>query len=495
MHILGKMGLFILAGLLFAGVAWAAKPLEELSAAEAAAMIKNGEITSEELVTALLQRIEATQNLNAFISLDPQSAIKAARAADLAVKQGRPLGKLHGVPIAVKDNIDAAGFPTTAGTRGMFKIEPGKDAAMVAMLKAQGAIVVGKTNMHELGFGIICDNAYFGAVRNPYNPDYITGGSSGGNAAALAAKLIPLAIGSDTGGSIRIPAGLCGVYGYRPSVGRYSTQGFVPMASTKDVVGPMARTAYDLILTDAILNGYEPDTIKPLNLQGLRIGIPGYPLWQNLDEETAKVMETVLAKLEAAGVVLVRANLDLPDIFNINRYADFYIVLHECRRDFPVYLKSYGLTVTGVAAQIADQDIKRYFNEILLSPVIQSGTRYADVMLNQRAQMITAWEQYFAVNRVDFILSPTTILPARPLANSKHNVELNGANISTETAYLQNTSLSSNAGMAGVSMPAGFTAQGLPVGLEIDVLSGNDIALLSLVLSLEKVLQSPKLEK
>lgn len=485
-----KTGLMILCSLvMLVGVAWA-KPLEQLSASEAAALIKNGEITSTELVTALLKRIAEHNDLNAFITLDAKGALAQAAAADEAVKTGVPLGRLHGVPVVIKDNMDVAGLPTTAGTSGMLKVVPDKDAAIVALLRKEGAIILGKSNLHELGFGITCDNAYFGPVRNPHNREYITGGSSGGNAAALAAYLTPLAIGSDTGGSIRIPASLCGVFGYRPSVGRYPMQGFIPMAPTKDVVGPMARTAADLVLVDAIVNGYDPKTVTPLDLQGLRLGVPRYPLWQNLDPETADVMDATLKKLEAAGVELVYADLPLPDIFELNRYVDYYIVLHECRRDFPGYLKPYGISVARLATQIADPEIRYYFREVYLNPNIGTQPRYDEVMLKYRQLMVKGWEDYFAENRVAFIISPTTILPARPLIGAAEGVELNGHKVSAATAYLQNTGLSSNVGFAGVSVPAGFTSQGLPVGLEIDALSGNDLDLLKLALALDNFLHA-----
>lgn len=461
--------------------------LEELTATEAARLIRTGVITSEELVTALLARMDAYADLNAFISTDAEAALQAARAADEAVRAGGPLGALHGVPIAIKDNMDVAGFATTAGTPALAGYYPAADAAIVALLKGAGAIVMGKTNLHELGFGITCDNAYYGVVRNPYGWEYMVGGSSGGNGAALAARLAPLAIGSDTGGSIRIPAALTGVFGYRPSVGRYPMQGFIPMAPTKDVVGPMARSMADIILVDAIVNGYSPDLIEPKDLAGLRIGVPRYPFYVNLDPEVQNVLDGALAKLEAAGAVLVEADYMIPDIKALNNYVDFYIVLHECRRDFPAYLAKAGLTVEELTAQIADPDIREYFERIYLNPEYVTQERYEEVRWKYRTLMVKAWERYFEENQVDFIVYPTTVLPARPLAGSADTVELNGARVSTSGAYLQNTGLSANVGMAGVSVPIGFTGGGLPVGLEVDVLFGNDLNLLALVLALEKM--------
>lgn len=495
MKLFGIIGIILGITVLGANFSRANEPLHELGATRAAALIKSGQITSTQLVTALLERIEQNKGLNAFITLNSQAALQAAQAADLAVSRGEPLGKLHGVPVAVKDNIDVAGLPTTAGTAGMLKVMPHANSAIVALLKREGAIIIGKTNLHELGFGITCHNAYFGAVKNPHNMQCITGGSSGGNAAALAAGLVPLAIGSDTGGSIRIPASLCGVYGYRPSVGRYPMQGFIPMAPTKDVVGPMARSVEDLILVDAIVNGYDPAEIKPLNLKGLRVGVPEYPLWQNLDAETAGVMEAALQKLVTAGAVSVKVDLPLPNVHNLNLYVDFFIVLHECRRDFSKYLEPYGLTLNDVARRIADPEIKAYFADILLNKNIETEKGYAEAMQTYRPLMVKSWERYFADNKVDFIISPTTILPARPLANGSQTVELNGKQEQVSSAYLQNTGLSSNAGLAGISLPAGFTASGLPVGLEIDVLPGNDINLLRLALALENVIDMKNYKK
>lgn len=464
--------------------------LENLSATEAANLIKDGVITSEELVTVLSQRMKEHADLNAFINVDIGGALRAAREADKASRDGRSLGLLHGVPVAIKDNIDARGFPTTVGTPALEYYYPGEDSGIVALLRQEGAIIIGKTNLHELGFGITCDNVYYGAVKNPYNLGYMVGGSSGGNGAALAAKLIPLAIGSDTGGSIRIPASLTGVYGYRPSVGRYPMQGFIPMAPTKDVIGPMARSMVDIILVDAIVNGYRPDSVKPKPLNGLRIGVPEYPFYQNLDHEVQNIIDKTLTKLEAAGVFLVRADYMVPEIKSLNNYVDFFIVLHECRRDFPSYLAKANLTVAALTEQIADQDIKRYFKDFYLNADYVTQERYPEVMQKYRAIMVKTWERYFTKNQVDYIIYPATILPARPLAGSRETVELNGEQVSTSGAYLQNTSISSNVGMAGISIPIGFTKDGLPVGLEVDVLSGNDMKLLELCLSLEMTIET-----
>lgn len=461
------------------------KPLYTLTAAEAAALIKAGEITSEALVTELLARIKANTDLNAFINVDEKAVLAAARAADQAVKEGKPLGKLHGVPIAIKDNIDVKGLPTTAGTPALENHFPNADAGIVAALKQEGAIILGKTNMHELAFGITSANAHFGSVKNPYNKNYFAGGSSGGTAAAVAARLATVGIGSDTGGSIRIPASLTGLYGYRPSVGRYSGQGVVPMSVTKDVTGPIARSVADIILIDAAVKGYDPSSIKPVELKGLRIGMPKYSFWENLDEETARLTYAALDKLKAAGVEIVED--DIANIDQLDRDVDFPMSLYECKRDFKGFFEPYGIKIEDVVAKIGSPDVKYPFDHFVLGAEAVTPEAYDEVMTKFRPIMIKAYEDYFARNKVDFIIIPTIAAPAKPIAGSEETVEINGKQVPTFPTYVRNTSPGSNVGVAGISLPVGLTKDGLPVGIELDVLSGNDEKLLSLALALESL--------
>lgn len=461
----------------------AQKPLHELTTAEAAGLIKQGVVTSEALVTELLVRIKANADLNAFITVDEQAALEAARTADAAVKAGRPLGKLHGVPLAVKDNIDVAGLPTTAGTPALKNHLPADDAALIAKLKSEGAVILGKTNLHELAFGITSANAYYGSVKNPYNKAYFAGGSSGGTGAAVAARLATAGIGTDTGGSIRIPASLNGLYGYRPSVGRYSVDGVVPMSATKDVTGPIARSMADIILIDAAVNDYDPARIEPMALKGLRIGMPKYSFWENLDAATATLTMAAVEKLKAAGVIIVED--DIADIDKLDRDVDFPMSLYECKRDFVGFFAPYGLKIEDVISQIGSPDVKYPFEHFVLGNEAVTKAAYDEVMTRFRPAMIKAYEDYFARNNVDFIIIPTTAAPAKPIAGSDETVELNGRQVPTFPTYVRNTSPGSNVGIAGVSLPVGLTADGLPVGLEVDALSGNDEKLLRLALALE----------
>jgi len=231
------------------------RALTDLSATEAVAAMREGSISAEEYATALLRRCQDAGNLNAWISLEPERVIEAARAADQLRESGASLGPLHGLPIPVKDSVNTSEYRTTGGTRALEDFHPAEDAELVKRLKNAGATVMGKTNIHELSFGWTSNNHAFGAVHNPYDTSRIPGGSSGGTAAAIAAGMAPLGIAEDTQGSVRVPAALCGVYGFRPTQNRYPNQGVVPITPLFDQVGPHARTVADIALFDHVITG------------------------------------------------------------------------------------------------------------------------------------------------------------------------------------------------------------------------------------------------
>ena len=222
----------------------------DLTVSEAAAAIARGELSALAYAEALLACAAERRALNAFIHHDADGVRAAARAADAARRDGASLGPLHGVPLALKDNLDTAGMPTTGGTPGLRRHRPMQNAPVVQKLLDAGAIAFGKANLHELAYGITNNNGGFGAARNPYDAARIPGGSSGGVGAAVGARIVPAGIGTDTGGSVRIPAALCGIVGFRPTTGRWSTAGVVPISHTRDTPGPMARSVADCVLLD-----------------------------------------------------------------------------------------------------------------------------------------------------------------------------------------------------------------------------------------------------
>lgn len=228
--------------------------LPGLTASEALELMEGGALSSEAYVATLLGRADALHGLNVFISRDSAAVLAAARAADIRRALGLPCGRLCGLPVIVKDNIDSAELPTTAGTPALAAHRPATNAAVLRRLLDEGAVLLGKSNMHELAFGATSNNAFYGPVRNPYDVTRIPGGSSGGTAAAIAARIVPVGLGTDTAGSVRVPAALTGTVGFRPSAGRYSTEGIVLISQTQDRVGTHARTVRDLVLLDRVLS-------------------------------------------------------------------------------------------------------------------------------------------------------------------------------------------------------------------------------------------------
>src|SRR6202162_895401 len=229
-----------------------------LSAVEAVAHMSQGALTSERYAQALLARCQSAHTLNAFIALEPARVLEAARARDHERRDGAKPGPLFGLPIPVKDSVNTRDYPTTGGTPALRHFRPAEDAPVVASLRGAGALVLGKTNLHELSYGWTSNNLAFGPVRNPYDQSRSLGGSGGGPAAAIAARLAPLGIAEDTEGSIRVPAALCGIAGFRPTTGRYSTQGCVPISPLFDQVGPHARSVADLVLFDSVVTRETP---------------------------------------------------------------------------------------------------------------------------------------------------------------------------------------------------------------------------------------------
>src|SRR5882724_2860232 len=279
-----------------------------LGAAEAVAHMSQGALTAERYAQALLAKCRSAQALNAFITLEPARVLEAARARDRERLAGAKPGPLFGLPLPVKDSVNTRDYPTTGGTPALRQFRPKDDAPVVAALRGAGAIVLGKTNLHELSYGWTSNNLAFGAVHNPYDPKRIPGGSSGGTAAAIAAHMAPLGIAEDTEGSIRVPAAMCGIAGFRPSTGRYSTRGCVPISPLFDQVGPHARSVSDLALFDSVAaNDWQP--LQPAPLKGLRFGIVRNYWFTSLDEQVEHLTQQALQRLRQAGAELVETEL------------------------------------------------------------------------------------------------------------------------------------------------------------------------------------------
>ena len=458
--------------------------LTRLTICEVSELLRTGDVLAEAYSQALLERAAQLENLNAFISLEPELVKAAARKAD-DFRQSNPGDSrvLLGIPLVLKDNIDTSTLPTTGGTPTLRGHRPPRNAPVAQALIDAGAIVLGKTNMHELAYGITNNNTAFGAARNPYNPDMIPGGSSGGTAVAVGARMAPAGLGTDTGGSVRIPAALCGIVGFRPTTGSYSREGIIPISSTRDTAGPMARSVADCVLLDGLIRG-NTTSLQPASLNGLRLGIARVPYFENLDSAIEKPLANALTMLKDYGAELVE--FDAPDIAEHDQAAGFPIAFFETVVELHAYLRNSGARpdFRELCEGTASPDV----NAVLMSLQENAVTEevYREALLTHRPALQTAIAGYFERYRLSALVMPTTPLPARPIGEDQ-TVDLNGARVPTFPTYICNTDPGSVAGLPGLSLPIGITDDGLPIGLEIDGAAGADRDLLAIGLACEGV--------
>ncbi len=464
-----------------------ARPGERLYLRAMAAAVRTGEETSAELVRKAVERAEETADLNAFITLDRDGARAAAEKADAALAAGKQTGPLHGVPIVVKDNINVAGLPMTNGTLSLKDFIPAETAPVVQPLLEAGAIVLGKTNMHEMAFGASSINAAFGSVGNAYAADRFAGGSSGGTGAAVAAGVAAAGLGSDTGGSVRIPSALNGIAGLRPSVGRYAQQGICPISHTRDTAGPMAQSVADLVLLDDLITA-AGDEVRPADLCRLRFGI-AHPFADSLSEGTAACFAASLAAIQRAGAGLVE--VDLSEVVEISPAMALPIALYEVRRDLAAFLDraGTGLTLQDVAGAIVSADVKEIFETFILGPEAITESAYQTAMRELRPKVQAIYQAVFRDERLDALVFPTVPIEAQPIASSAKTLMLRGHAVPTFTTLIRNTDPNSCAGLPGLTVPGGASEEGLPVGLALDGLAGSDRRLLSIGLALEALFQ------
>jgi indoleacetamide hydrolase len=429
-----------------------------------------------EVIDGSLARAREIAGLGAFTTL----------ADDAAGRAGGP-GPLAGVPVAVKDNLDTADLPTTGGTPALRNSRPGRDQHAVERLRAAGAAVVGKTNLHELALGITSNNAAFGPVRNPHDPDRVAGGSSGGSAVAVATGVVPVALGTDTGGSVRVPAAFCGLVGWRPTVGRWGTGRTVPISRTRDTAGVLATGVADAVLVDELVTG-QPAAAAPD--RPLRLGVPRAGFYDDLHPEVAATAERALDRLADAGVELVEVRV--AEAHALDAECGFPIVFFEIARELPAYLATLPgpesrLTFADVLAQVASPDVRAALE-------LAAGDAFTEEVYRQSLAVRERLRAAYAAalrpadaDRLDALVYPTTPLPAPPVGDDD-TTELNGRQVPVFLTTIRNTGPGSTAGMPAVTLPAGSTADGLPIGLSLEALPGEDGALLAAAARAEAVL-------
>lgn len=459
--------------------------LTELTLADAAELISKGEISPVELTQAHLKRIHNLEpRLNSFITVTPEDALRRAREAEQAIAQGEYLGMLHGIPIAIKDIYETAGVRTTVGSTFFRDYIPQSDCSVVRMLNAAGVVNLGKLNMHEIALGVTTDNPHFGACHNPWQLERSPGGSSGGSGAALAAELCLASLGTDTGGSIRIPASLCGVVGLKPTYGRVSLRGVIPLSWNLDHAGPMARCVRDVAILLQVIAGYDPldpysfnrpvdDYMDGLDagIKGMRIALANDPFFINADEE-------VLEALWVAGKVFtsVGAQVSQVEVPGGREAA-----------------QANGLMTTSDAAVFHAERIKEHpegFGKDVLRR-LRSGAAYSstEYIMARRTQTLARhqFERFF--ENYDLLLTPATPITAPPL---------HGPDAVGQAAILTRFTAPFNlTGLPALSLPCGLTATGLPIGLQIISRPWAEVQILQAAYAFEQAtswhLQKPKI--
>lgn len=446
---------------------------------EAAARLRAREVSAEELTRQSLTAIERlNQRLNAFLTVMGEPALATARKRDEELAAGRPRGPLHGVPVAVKDMYCTRGVLTTSGSKVFGCHVPDQDAAAVERLEAAGAVLLGKTNMHELAYGITSSNPHYGPVRNPWDTDRIPGGSSGGSGAAVAAGICFMAMGSDTGGSVRIPASYCGTVGLKPTTGRISRFGTIPLDFSLDHMGPLTRTVRDTAITMNAIAGHDPrdesSSRAPVEdylaacdgvaIESLRIGIPRNFYFEHTDPEVSAAVHKLAAEAERLGARLVECTV--PDIAAINTIGRV-ILLSEASAVMAPYMSSrekFGADVMALLDQGRLLPATDYINAQRLRRIYQ--------------------QQFHALWRdIDVLLTPATPITAPKIGQTE--VDLGGTMEDVRLASTRLVRAINVLGLPSLSVPCGVSSGKLPIGAQLIGPAYSEVRLLRAGAALE----------
>lgn len=446
--------------------------------ASLARAIAEGSTTAESVAKDVLERSQKLSHLNAIIFQDADALLEAARTADEQRRAGQALGPLHGVPILIKDNIDVKGMPCSAGTAALEHDYPRTDATVVKRLRAAGALIAGKANLYELTVGGTGQNLHFGRTANPWRLECTPGGSSSGSASAVAARLVPGSLGTDTAGSVRIPASFCGVAGFRPSFHRYPGDGLMPHTTTRDSVGVMANTLDDLAILDGVLAG-ESVELEPLDLNGIRIGRPRGDFYAALDSRTETVLDRIAGLLAAQGAIII--DVDMPELHKLTPACAWSISTYESPRDLPVILEHRGtdVSIEQILAGIKSPIVKERFDPLVSLEKLEAP--YQIAMNEGRPRLQKLLQDYFDDNRLAAFMYPTTPFPAAVAETDDADIELDGAMVAGGFGHsIDNTVYQTATGIPSLTLPGGITPDGLPVGIGFDGPMGSDRMLLAL---------------
>lgn len=466
-----------------------AADLSALGLAAAATAIRNGDIKSETYATALLQRARALSELNTFITIDEAAVLAAARDADRARASGWA-PPLLGVPLGVKDSYLTMGLPTSLGLDGLAHFVPQEDADAVRAIKSAGALVFGKNNLVEMSYGLTGHNARYGQVKNPHARDRVSGGSSSGSAASVAAGLVPASLGGDTVGSIRVPASLCGVVGFKPTTGRWPRNGVAPISHTLDTTGVFARSVEDCAMVDRVVTGEQaPEpTGAGSGVKGARLAYAPRHFLDLVDPEVEARFREALRRLREAGAEVVEVDLgdDFGDLIQTTTWSIFF---HETVGAVTEFLGRHHIPTTFEAIY---ESLKPELRQAWGHMVIPGGggaisaEDYQSALAVNRPEIRRRLDEVFVVRGAQAILQPTTPCTA-PLIERQTSFSIARREVSS-LALANHTVSASSVGLPGISIPAGLSRGGLPIGLEVDAPLGSDRALLDLARRIEGVL-------
>lgn len=451
---------------------------------EIASLYRRGKLSPVELTRFLLDRIaRLNPRLNAYLTVCEELALQQAARAESALvakrrgKGTRDLGPLHGIPISLKDNIYTAGIRTTAGSKILYDFVPLHDAPVVTALRKAGAIILGKTNMHEFAYGATSNNPHYGPVRNPWDETRIAGGSSGGSAAALAAGLCFGSIGTDTGGSIRIPSSLCGVVGLKPGRGRVSTEDIIPLSPTLDFVGPLARSVEDaaLLLEPIFTRGRSERSLFPRRFPSprarrVKLGIPKEFFFDVVSPEVQRAFDRAIGILKKGGASIKELSLPLlpetEDAGNQIAWAEATLY-HQQAGWFPDRSADYG------------EDVRSR---------LEMGTKVSAVSylkaLQTREKFIAAFHLVLEDADVAALVVPTTSIAAAPVG--EESTAVNGTLHATRALLLRLNRPANLAGVPAISVPCGLSEHGLPIGLQFIAAVTDEPLLLELARHFEQ---------
>lgn len=441
---------------------------------ELARALQARELTAEAVTERCLRTIaERNPLLNAFITVLADEAREQARGADAEIVAGRYRGPLHGVPISIKDLIDVNGAPTTAASRVRQGHIARTDATVVTRLRAAGAVLIGKTNLHEFAFGTTNEDSAFGPARHPFDPSRSPGGSSGGSAVSVLAGMAYASIGTDTGGSIRIPSAACGLVGLKPTLGEIPTDGIVPLSRTLDHVGPMGRSVEDTeILYDALRGQTPAQAAASRDGRGLRLGVLREYFMALLDPEVAASFERACARVRDAGV----------DLRNVAiAHADDIA---------PIYLHIVLSEAAAVHAMTLESRADDYTPNVRLRLEMGRSVLAEDYLRALRGRDVLTREVDGALNGCDALLLPSLAVPATRIGTD--TVRVGGSDEPVRSIMLRLTQLFNITGHPAITLPCGQTAEGLPIGAQIAGHRGRTAALLAVARALEPYL-SPEL--